>query len=306
MPIAVVWKITGRCVLACAHCDARDLKSLAEIDTETALRLVDQMHGAGVRLVSITGGEPLVRRDIGVIVRRILERGMVCKVKTTGIGLGAVLADVRGLDLLQMSMDGPRDAHDRVRGPGTFDAVQQAVSMARRAGIPTHLVCVLNRFNVTRLEETLACAGAMGVRVQFQPMFETPASRRGFEALQPDPAEARSAWGRLARIRSAGGPLGRALKNSKVEIEYYRKLAETGVGEVGCSPVMATLDPDGRMSFCGRARPHPAHDAVALGFAEAFSRLRIPACDGCTCIGRLRFSRLAGLDPAAFWEAVRD
>lgn len=306
MPIAVVWKITGRCDLACAHCDSRGLKTVNEVGTETALRLIDQMHQAGVRLVSITGGEPLVREDIGDIVRRILDKGIVCKMNTTGMRLASVLAELRGLDLLQLSMDGPRDVHDRVRGAGTFDALQRAVRMAREAGIPTHLVCVLNRFNATRVEETLECARAMGVRVQFQPMVETPESRPGFEAFHPDSRDAVLAWRQLARLRAARHGLGRTLKNSMAEIEYYARFAETGAGVVGCSLVMATLDPDGRMSFCGRARPHQSHDAVGLGFVEAFLRLRIPDCDGCTCIGRLRFSRLARLDPAALREAVRD
>lgn len=305
-PIVVVWKLTGRCNLACPHCDQRSIRDSAELDGPEALGLIDQMAASGVRVVSITGGEPLLRPDIGLIVQRILHHSMVCKLNSNGLRLGACLDDLKGLDLLQLSMDGPRDIHDQVRGRGSFDAVVEAVKMARAAGIPTHLVCVLNRFNSLRLDETLECARNLGVRIQFQPMVQTPESEDGYALHRPEREVLVAAFRHLLAVKEQGDALAGTLKNSPSELRYYLEYAQDGQGPVGCSLVMATLEPDGRMSFCGRASDVETYDTATLGFSSAFSRLRIPHCEGCSCIGRLRFSKLCRLEPAAFLEAMRD
>ena len=62
--------------------------------------------------------------------------------------------------------------------------------------------------------------------------------------------------------------------------------------------------PDGRLIFCGNAREYASYDAVALGFAEAFSRLTIPECDGCVCVGKLRLSKVYQLDVSLIQEVV--
>lgn len=305
-PIAVVWKVTGRCNLACPHCDQRAIRDAAELDTGQALALVDQMAAAGVRVVSITGGEPLLRPDIGAIVQRILGHGMACKLNSNGVRLDAHRGELEGLDLLQVSLDGPRDIHDAVRGVGAYEAAVRAVATAKATGIPTHLVCVLNRLNCARLDETLACARELGVRIQFQPMVRTPEAAEGFDRHHPTPEALVASLQHLLAVKRAGDAPARVLKNSRDELRYYLDLARTGAGPVGCDLVMATIEPDGRMSFCGRARRIEMHDTASLGFAAAFDRLRIPDCQGCTCIGRLRFSRLCRLEPAAFIEAMRD
>ena len=56
--------------------------------------------------------------------------------------------------------------------------------------------------------------------------------------------------------------------------------------------------------FCGNAKQSQSHDAVELGFAEAFSRLTIPYCDGCVCVGKLRLSKVYQLDMSVIKEML--
>jgi len=305
VPLAVAWMITGRCNRNCRYCDAAYLRGLGEMDTAEALSLVDQMAEGGVRLVSITGGEPLIRPDLGVIVRRIHQRGMVCKVNSNGHLLEARVRDLRTVDLLQLSLDGPGEDQDQARGPGSFRAVVRAAELARRERIPFHFVGVLTRLNIRRLDEVLDQAAALGGRMSFQPMSQV-ADRPEAADFAPTPEDLLAGLQWLRRIKEAGGPRGRALKNTLGELEYYANRCRNGPGRADCAPVMATVMPDGRMTFCEQARHPQWVDARTLGFQESFRALRPVTCDGCVCIGTLRLSRVCRLDPAVIREAIRD
>jgi hypothetical protein len=62
--------------------------------------------------------------------------------------------------------------------------------------------------------------------------------------------------------------------------------------------------PDGRLVFCGNAKNYQSYDAVELGFEEAFSRLTIPECDGCVCVGKLRLSKVYQFDLSVIKEML--
>ena len=126
-PVAVAWLITGRCNLNCCYCKWKDERQSDELDTAAVKRLIDQMKAAGVRLISFTGGEPLVRGDMGEIIRYVKSHGLVCKLNSNGMLVQQRLDDLRPLDLLQISVDGPPQVQDQLRGAGT-----------RRAGFPRH------------------------------------------------------------------------------------------------------------------------------------------------------------------------
>ena len=76
----VFWSVTGRCNFRCRHCymDAPD-GTLGELSTSEALELIDQMAECGVLRVDITGGEPLVRKDIWQLIDRICSYKMVIR-----------------------------------------------------------------------------------------------------------------------------------------------------------------------------------------------------------------------------------
>jgi len=304
-PLAVAWMITGRCNRDCRYCDATYLRDQQELGTRDALALVDQMADAGVRLVSITGGEPLLRPDFGPIVRRIHERGMVCKVNSNGLLLEPHLEDLRAVDLLQLSLDGPDEEQDLARGPGSFQAAVRAAELARRAAIPFHFVGVLTRQNVGRLGEVLDRAAALGGRISFQTMA-LKAERPEAVEFAPSREDLLAALQWLRRVKEAGGTRGRTLKNTVRELDYYADRCRGVPGRADCAPVMATVMPDGRVTFCEHARNPRWFDFRVTGFREAFERQGPVACDGCVCIGTLRLSRVCRLDPAVLREVLDD
>src|SRR5690606_5221106 len=65
-PPVVIWNLLRRCNLTCKHCYATsaDSEFRDELDTAEALRVIDDLHAAGVKVLILSGGEPLLREDI--------------------------------------------------------------------------------------------------------------------------------------------------------------------------------------------------------------------------------------------------
>ena len=106
VPLVVGLCLTKRCNYRCVHCDVWD-QSLPEMEAGDALRLLQDMARAGVRVLSLTGGEVLMRPDLGVLVRAATAAGMSVGVNTNGALVGERIDDLAGISLLMVSLDGP-------------------------------------------------------------------------------------------------------------------------------------------------------------------------------------------------------
>lgn len=304
-PIAVAWLVTGRCNADCAYCRWRPLRAAAELDTPSALDMIGQMQRAGVRLLSFTGGEPLLRPDIGRLIAEAVSRGLACKLNTNGALVERRLDELRGLDMLQISLDGPPSVQDRLRGEGSAERAERAIEAARRAGIPVQAVTCLTRDNAERIAEVLDHAVRLGVAVHVQPVSAVTLAPGEAATSVPSRALAAAALRHLLRLKQERSPRARAIGSTRSELAYYLRVVQGEVAGCECELVTGTLLPDGQLVFCGNARTLTPVDALRLGFAEAFARLTIPECDGCTCVGKLRLTRVIRLDPEVLLEMVR-
>ncbi len=302
IPVAVAWLITGRCNLHCAYCKWKDQRTVQELDTPAVKDMIDQMAEAGVRVVSFTGGEPLVREDMGEIVHYVKDKGLVCKLNTNGLLVPKRIEEFRTLDLLQVSMDGPPSRQDALRGRGTSERAMRAVELAREAGIRTQVITCLTRENVEHLGDVLDYGLEHDVAFCFQLLTAKTLDAESTDRSVPSREALRAALERLREIKTSGEPRARAIGSKRSELDYYLDLLQSGPRGCDCVLVTATMMPDGKLIFCGSANECDSHDAVELGFAEAFSRLSIPDCDGCVCVGKLRLSKVYQTDVTVIRE----
>jgi radical SAM protein with 4Fe4S-binding SPASM domain len=167
---SVHWSITGNCNCRCRHCYmSAPSGETGEPPLEECFDLADQMADAGVRAISLTGGEALVRKDFLQIVDRILERGMII---TTIMSNGLLVTD-KLLDELEargihpefnMSFDGT-GTHDWLRGvPGAEEAVISAFERCRDRGFPTGAEFCMHKGNKHLLRESVNRLDEAGCR----------------------------------------------------------------------------------------------------------------------------------------------
>jgi len=167
-PYVVSWNVTYRCNLACEHCylDAggtplvgtENYADRSELGTEGCFKVIDEIAAFAPECLTIlTGGEPLLRRDILEIVRRAADRGLWVVVGTNGVSitenLAKRLADAgaRGLSLSLDALD--PDRHDRFRKVrGAWRNTVEGAEILNRTGLPFIVQTTAGSHNLGELD----------------------------------------------------------------------------------------------------------------------------------------------------------
>jgi radical SAM protein with 4Fe4S-binding SPASM domain len=134
--------------------------------------MVDELANLGCKTITLSGGEPLTRRDWPDIARAIRNRGMRLEMITNGL-LVAEQADeiaAAGFFGVSFSVDGPADVHDALRvAPGSFAALVEGARTLTQKGVRIGAVTQVSRANVDHLpaiHDMLVANGFSGWQVQ--------------------------------------------------------------------------------------------------------------------------------------------
>jgi radical SAM protein with 4Fe4S-binding SPASM domain len=173
-PYVISWNLTYRCNLACEHCylDAggkpevrtEGFADRSELSTEECLRVVEEVaRFAPDCLLILTGGEPLLRRDIVEIIGHAASKALWVVVGTNGVRITENLAEIlrhagaRGLSLSLDALDERRhDFFRRVRG--AWRNTVEGAKILGKAGLPFIVQTTVARHNVGELEEIASFA----------------------------------------------------------------------------------------------------------------------------------------------------
>jgi radical SAM protein with 4Fe4S-binding SPASM domain len=116
-PHSVLWDSTRKCNLNCIHCSARDPYE-RELSFEEAKTLINTLSEMRVSCFRVTGGEPLMRKDMLEILSYATEKGLTTSLATNGYLIDEKTAEKivkTGVSLVQVSIDGTAQAHNYVR-----------------------------------------------------------------------------------------------------------------------------------------------------------------------------------------------
>ncbi|HSV97319.1 MAG TPA: radical SAM protein [Spirochaetota bacterium] len=167
----VFWELTKRCNLRCAHCRAEADDSLfsGELDTASALGVVDEIAAFASPILVLTGGEPLYRADLFEIARYAGAKGLRTALATNGTLIdGRVARAIReaGFGRASISIDGSSAAsHDGFRGiPGSFDLALAGARLLREEGVEFQLNTTITRRNVDEIEDVLRLTEERGAK----------------------------------------------------------------------------------------------------------------------------------------------
>jgi len=152
-----VWEITLACCFSCRYCGSKGGKAREnELSTEECLDVADQLAELGCRRVSMIGGEIFMRRDWKQIVKRLSGRRIKVNIITNGFLFRKELIDDlkdAGIESVSVSIDGPKEIHDKYRQDGSFDRAVRAMEDLLKEGISVSVISTLNSENVKYLEE---------------------------------------------------------------------------------------------------------------------------------------------------------
>jgi radical SAM protein with 4Fe4S-binding SPASM domain len=156
-------QITNKCNLRCRHCfiGDRDIEELSVDQIRAILTEFEQMQGLRVL---ITGGEPLLHRkfeDFNVILPQYAFRKVLF---TNGLLLSEERLRKLTVDEIQISIDGLEDAHDSLRGRGTFRMAMEAVTRSLDHGFHVSIATMVHPKNLNDFDEMERLFKDMGIK----------------------------------------------------------------------------------------------------------------------------------------------
>jgi PqqA peptide cyclase len=258
-PLWLLMELTYRCPLHCVFCyNPTDFATTGpELATEDWIRVLREARALGAVQLGLSGGEPLARDDLEVIVAEAHSLGFYSNLITSGIGMTeARIAALKeaGLDHIQLSFqDSSREMNDFLSSTRTFELKSKVAALIRKYEYPMVLNCVLHRLNIDHVEEILELAERMGA--QFVELANTQYYGWAWlnrAHLMPTREQLRKAEETLARFRER---VGQKMKVFFVVPDYFETRPKACMNGLGS--VFLTVTPDGTALPCHAARMLP-------------------------------------------------
>lgn len=330
LPLGLLAELTHRCPLHCPYCSnpLELTAAAAELPTSAWLDILGQARRLGVLQVHLSGGEPLLRRDLESLAAGARSHGMYVNLVTSGVGLSAARARAlaaAGVDHVQLSLQGAHAAAaDRVAGAKAHERKLQAAAAIRAAGMIMTINVVLHRGNATDIEALAELAASLNAdRLELAHAQYYGWALRNRPSLLPTASQVRQAEVMVgaARVRHP------QMAIIYVASDYYEKTPKPCMNGWGSRQL--TITPDGTVLPCPAATvirdlnpPNIGDAPLARIWADspAFTRFRgtswlpepchsCPARDadfgGCRCQAYQFLGDAAATDPVCQYSPGR-
>ncbi len=251
-PTTLLAELTHRCPLHCPYCsNPLDLiRAEREISTDDWKRTFTQAADLGVLQLGLSGGEPLIRKDLEELAAHARSLGLYSTLVTSGLGLTRARAEKLrevGLEHIQVSLQDTDDANaERIAGAGSVKQKKAAAALVRELGFAFTVNVVLHRMNLDRVGEFIDLAHEMGAdRIELANTQYYGWGLKNRDALMPTPEQvARSqpiVEDRMRRYRNE-------LSIVYVLPDYYQPYPKPCYG--GWGKLYLVVSPDGRVLPC--------------------------------------------------------
>jgi len=261
-PLWLLAEVTYRCPLHCAFCynPVDFARAGPELATADWLRVIRQARALGAAQLGISGGEPMLRDDIEVLVAEARQLGFYTNLITSGVGLTETRLQALkagGLDHIQLSFqDASRELNDLITNTRTFELKREVARLTKAAGYPTVINCVLHAANIDHVDRIIEMAVALGA--EYLELANTQYHGWAFlnrAALMPSAEQLAQAEAVTERWRAR---LGNKMKIFFVAPDYQEKRPKKCMN--GWGEVFLAVTPDGLALPCHTARMLPGFE----------------------------------------------
>jgi len=261
-PLWLLAELTYRCPLHCVYCsNPVDYTAYGEeLATEEWVRVLREGRQLGATQLGFSGGEPLVRDDLEVLVAEARRLGYYSNLITSGIGLNerriAALKE-GGLDHIQVSFqDSTREMNDFLSSTRTFDLKRRIAKLVKQYDYPMVLNVVLHRLNIDHVGQILELAAEL--EAEYVELANTQYYGWAYlnrDLLLPSREQLERAEEVTNRFRER---IGNKMKIYFVVPDYYENRPKACMN--GWGSVFLNLTADGLALPCHEARMLPGLD----------------------------------------------
>ena len=301
-PTNLMLSVTDRCNARCLYCGIPE-RARPEMTTEQILSLISEFRSLGGSRIALWGGEPLVRNDIGIIIRHCRKLRLLTSLDTNGHLVPQKLDDLRDLDVLVVSFDGEKEVHDANRGPGGWDKAMKAFAAACPV-MPVWTITVLTKNNLGSIDSILRTAREYGFSTTWQVLHHQALGSVNVPGMMPTPAEYREAFELLTARKKEGAPIVNSLRYFGYIGDWpdyrqaYIKPRHKGLG-CSAGQLYCNVDTDGNLYPCSvMVGLMEAKNVLTDGFKAAFDASASIPCQACSAGCYIEYNYLYSLDLA--------
>lgn len=296
IPLAVRWQLTNRCVLQCKYCNIWKT-SRKELSFGEILSVLDQLAKLGTQTISFSGGEPMLRKDIGEILKETKKRKISTEMNSTGAQIPQQIAELKYLDFLKISLDGPEDVHDSIRGKSSYRMAVEAAGAAKKNNLNFIFTTTLTKQNIKQIEFLVKIAEEYDTLVAFQPLKSLYRGVKDISAISPGQSEFKRAIDKLIEFKKKGNP---HLRNSLRGLYHIYNWPKYRTIKCWAGRIFCIIESDGTLFPCDRIFYNSKlPNCIETSFKDAFLSLPDVHCDGCGFCGALELNFLMALKPGS-------
>ena len=186
----IAWEITRRCNLKCVHCRSSSTLEAEEhpdFSFDEAKRVLDDISSYAKPVVVLSGGEPLLRKDVFEIAAYGNDKGMRMCLATNGTLVNQEICDKikeAGIKMVSLSLDGSSpEVHDNFRNqPGAFAGTVRAAELFKENGISFLINSSFTKRNREEIPKIYRLAKSLGATAWY--MFMIVPTGRGEDMME--------------------------------------------------------------------------------------------------------------------------
>lgn len=300
-PFQMTLSLTNRCNFRCEYCHI-PLQHREEMTTEEWMRAIDELRAGGMGRASLIGGEPLLRKDAGKIIHYLKDLGVHTAMNTNGWFVPTYLDDVARLDVVCVTLDGPKEVHDAQRHNDSYDRAIKAIELLKGRGVQVVTMTVITPRGADNMDHVLEVARRMDIKAFFQLEHDAgcdvdaPIAPRLSRQRVDDIAQ------RLMDRKAEGWPVG----NSTTILRAQKRGRYLGTCEdCYAGQYYGYVLSDGTVAPCLLTQwQMPRGNGRDKGFLRAFQEMSAPNGPGCSCVPTHEVNHILDFDVSVLWDAL--
>lgn len=300
IPLLVGWALTNRCFSKCIYCNSDNVIS-KELDTKKILHIIDGLKRMGTKAIAYTGGEPLIREDIAQIIKYTKNKGIHAMLITNGLLLGEKSRIIKWIDLITVSLDGPREINDFQRGKGTHDKVLEIIKYLRNQNKKVEITVTLTKYNLKELDYLFGLSKKLEIFLTFQIVSQEPLGVPNIDFLLPSKQDLNEAYRRILIEKSRN----KLINHSIAGIKYYLDWPKLRKLNCWAGRLFCRIRSDGLVDACSMVEDKDALDCSVVGFETAFINTKKVFCEGCWCSNVVELNYIVNANLNSMLNAIK-
>jgi MoaA/NifB/PqqE/SkfB family radical SAM enzyme len=305
IPLAIRWQLTNRCTSRCKYCNVWKTKSY-ELTTKQIFNIIDELSKMGTQRISFSGGDPMLRQDIGKIIDYCSKKGISTSMNSSGNLIKERINDLKNLDLLKLSLDGPKEIHDSNRCKGSYSKVIEAVETAKKNNLRFTFATTLTKFNINQIDFLLNKGKEYNTVVAFQPLkvLYMGIKMQEINEISPSRRDFKKVIKRLIKEKKKGN---KNIRNSIRELYYIYNWPNYKRINCAAGNLFCMIETNGDVIPCDRIYyDKKPLNCLKDGFKKAFKNMpNTSHCTGCGFCGALELSYLGSFKFDIFKDIKR-